>query len=188
MTTKNTSNFIQLVLRPQCAATFSQITGFGKIKARKINSFLYNHPQQVIFKDFLALRSDERIKQVLKLPLDKRIRLNMCHHIRNKIMIFTYGSTRLFQSLSRGGRTKCNSKTPRHFNNYLSLGINPKFYHVMAIAYKRRELFANTRFKELQKYTLSIKESQSKSQVIEDKRSKKKNALQKYHKQTNKRK
>jgi ribosomal protein S13 len=182
MTTKNTSNFIHLILRPQCTATFSQITGIGKIKAKKVNSFLYNHPQQLVFKDFLALRSDERIKQVLKLPLDKRIRLNMSRHIRNKIMIFTYGSMRLFQSLSRGGRSKCNSKTTRHFNTYLSLGINPKFYQVMSYAYKRRELFANGRFKELQRYTLSIKESESKEQVTESKKSKKNVAKQQYFK------
>jgi hypothetical protein len=88
-----------------------------------------------------------------KLFLDKKIRLYVSHNLRDKILIFCYQAYRLFQNLpTRGQRTRANAGTPSHLNPYLQLRINLSFYPVLAIAYKRRELFYNERFDELKAF------------------------------------
>lgn len=154
---------VKVYLRPSCMATFNTVYGIGKVKASRLNSFLLNHPVQKEFeKDFISLMYEAKGRNIFsRLFLDKKIRLYVSHHLRDKILIFCYQAYRLFQDLpTRGQRTKANAGTPSRLNPYLSLKINLSFYPVMAIAYKRRELFYNGRFDELKAFNRALIEKE----------------------------
>jgi ribosomal protein S13 len=148
---------------PSCVATFQTFYGIGKVRASRINCFLLNHPVQRKFnKDFSVLISQEILRNVFStLLLDTALRLHYSHFLRDKILIFCYQATRLFQELpTRGQRTRSNAGTPSKRNPYLSLNVNYNFYPALAIAYKRRELMHNGRFDELKAYNNALLEKE----------------------------
>lgn len=159
----NQQNYITSQI--SCMATFHNFYGIGKIKAKRLNSFFLNHPHQTIFsKDFDDLMDTPLGNNLLRLPLDAKIRLYVSHNILDQMQTFCYKAHRLCQNLpGRGGRSRCNSKTQKkYFNPYLSLRVNQSLYPSIVETYKIRELNLNARYNELEafKKALSEKEAQ----------------------------
>jgi ribosomal protein S13 len=156
----NTSELVRLKFRPTFAATFDTIYGISRARALRLTSFLRKHPntKQSYNNDLMRVATDPIAGKIFtSLFIDRKIRFHVASALRAKIMCFCYIAYRLFQNLpTKGQRTKANGKTPRHFNPYLSLRINPTFYKVMSTVYKRRELFDNARFDELKAYNKAL--------------------------------
>lgn len=172
---------VKLYIRPSCVSTFATIYGVGRVRAFRLNSFLLNHPNQKQFKkDVESLMSfDIGRNMFTKLFLDKKVRLYVSHNLRDKMLIFCYQAYRLFQELpTRGQRTKANAGTPSRLNPYLSLKINLSFYPVLAIAYKRRELFYNGRFEELKAFNKGLVEKEKTKKS--DRKLKNKESMQRF--------
>jgi len=172
---------VKLYIRPSCVSTFATIYGIGRVKASRLNAFLLNHPDQKQFKkDIVSLMYDDIGRNIFtKLFIDKKVRLYVSHNLRDKILIFCYQAYRLFQSLpTKGQRTKANAGTPARLNPYLSLKINLSFYPVLAIAYKRRELFNNGRFDELKAFNKGLVEKEKTKK--DDRKLKDKESMQKF--------
>jgi ribosomal protein S13 len=171
----NVEGFIKIYLRPSCVATFDTIYGIGKVKASRLNSFLFNHPSQNIFhKDFITLMQEQKGRNIMnKLFLETKIRLNVAHHLRDKIFIFCYQAYRMFQNLpTKGQRTHGNAGTPSRLNPYLTLKVNQSLYPVMQIAYKRRELMTNGRYEELKAFNDALLEKEKMKKIDEKQKSK----------------
>jgi ribosomal protein S13 len=173
--TNTMEGFIKFHIRPSCIATFDTIYGIGRIKASRLNAFLFNHPNQTMFhKDFVSLMQEPKGRNIMnKLFLETKIRLNVSHHLRDKIFVFCYQAYRMFQNLpTKGQRTHGNAGTPSRLNPYLSLNVNQSLYPVMQIAYKRRELMTNGRYEELKAFNDALVEKDKMKKIDEKQKSK----------------
>jgi ribosomal protein S13 len=171
----NVEGFIRFHVRPSCIATFDTIYGIGKVKAARLNAFLFNHPNQIEFhKDFISLMQEPKGRNIInKLFLETKIRLNVSHHLKYKIMIFCFQAHRMFQNLpTKGQRTHGNAGTPSHHNPYLSLKVNQSLYPVMQVAYKKRELVLNGRYEELKAFNEARLEKEKMKKIDEKQKSK----------------
>jgi len=144
-------------------STFDTIYGIGRVKAKRLSSFLLHHPLQITGNNYQLTEIFTRsigagfLKNV---PVGKRIRLFVSGNLYKKMIIFHYQAYRIFQNLpTKGQRTKANAGTPSHLNPYLSLKISIELYSMLKIIYKKRELFYNDRFDELRSFnkTLALK-------------------------------
>jgi ribosomal protein S13 len=151
------ANFDYLSIQPRqsCITSFQTLYGIGKIKASRLNSFLFNHPIQTRFAyHFMDITHPTSGIEILKkIPWDSKVRLCVANHMRNKISTFCYQAFRLFQNLpTKGQRTKANAKSISNLNPYKSLRINMSFYRSLEVAFKKRELLHNERYDELKVY------------------------------------
>jgi len=171
----NTEGFIRFQYRQSCITTIDTIYGIGKVKAMRLNSFLFNHPLQTVFhKDFITLLQESKGRNIMyKLFIETKIRLNVAQHIQEKINAGCYQAYRLFQELpTKGQRTHGNAGTPSHHNPYLSLNINQDFYHAKRIEFKRKELLNNARHEELKTFNEDLVTKQKMKKSDDKKKSK----------------
>ena len=78
-------------------------------------------------------------------------------NLQNKIKTHCYSVYRLFQNLPmKGQRTRANSGTPKHFNPYLSLKIDEKFYKERIVFFKKLEFRLNNREKQLRAFNENL--------------------------------
>jgi len=155
----------RIYFRPSCIASLASIYGIGKVRAKRLNCFLLNQPNQKEFRKHLrAILFTEVGRNVFgRTFIDKKLRLFIALKLKQKIRIFCYQAYRLFQGLpTKGQNTKANGGTPSRLNHYLALKINLKFYNKNVIRYKRKELLNNGRFEELKSYNESLLEDAKK--------------------------
>jgi ribosomal protein S13 len=137
--------------------SFKSIYGIGKIKARRLTTFMLKKPQKNSFET--TVRNEYSKKRVFyqifnRLFLDRAVRYFVYLNIKHKLQIFLYSAYRLFQELpQKGQRTKANAHGPKNYNPFFALKMHSEnVKEKIKFVYRRKELFLNRKTKQLTEY------------------------------------